>query len=231
MAKELVGFESSLIFDKMKNPLFKTITRLKGGEVITKTVSFENYQKLLEVSSKEVKEKYRKIPKLPKYYHSGQITDKADTYKVSLFVPAGKHQYIVDQTNEVFNLAFPSLLFVLSVVKGVAQHDSCYALKGNDISDLSELYRYPYGHVSTSGSICMGNVSKRVGEMSNADAFVENFFLGRDAGHYYVPGEFAKPKVELRELVGKVDKKGYFPDNWLIPHKKGDRALTVADVL
>jgi hypothetical protein len=77
----------------------------------------------------------------------------------------------------------------------------------------------------------MGNVSKRVGEMSNADAFVENFFLGRDAGHYYVPGEFAKPKVELRELVGKVDKKGYFPDNWLIPHKKGDRALTVADVL
>ena len=231
MAKKVSGFEASLVYDNFNHPLFKTITTLQDGNVINKTLSLGDFLKLFRVSIKEESSKYVSVPTPPNYYYKGGIGGRPDTFWISLYVPPARRQYICDQTKEFFNLPFPGLFFVLKVSKGTAQEKYCFAIADDVISDNSVLMNYPYGHVAIGGNICMGSCSANVSSFSHADEFVDSFFLGRDAGHYYEPGKLAKPQVPLRQLVGMVDKKGVFPTEWLVPYESKGQYVTVKSFL
>ena len=118
-------------------------------------------------------------------------------------------------------IPFPALLFDLYFKKGHAYDQNVYAVvpnKDGSLSDDSLLYRYPYGNVSKSGDICMGNISVKCSDISEADKFCEEFFLGIDEGHYYTPGEMVSKNWTLGKLYNEVLKKKSFPNSWLVPN-------------
>ena len=226
MAKALVGFSSNMSFDNLGKPVFKTITHLSDGSNLQKSLSFEDYKKLLGIATKEVEEKYISIPKLPKYFYEGGATKKRNCFWVALFVPGTKNQFYYQTTGEMLFVPYPNMLFLLKVGNGVVSSRSCYAIADSELKEDSILYQYPYGHVDTSGSICMGSCSTKITSLSEADSFVEQFILGANQGHYYTNEDMSLKEISLRELLGLVEKKGYFPSEWLKPMVSREKMLT-----
>lgn len=214
---EVETLESTLVFDNFHQPFFRVVCGFKDGSQIQKTISFLDYQKLIKAGVKEVKELYREVPSLPKYFYKGGITTENNTFWVSFFVPKGNHQLLFSATNEFLSIPYPNLFFLLEVKKGTAMKKCVYAVADDIPNDDSKLYIYPYGNVSISGDICMGNCLTELENFSMSDRFIETFFLGKDAGHYYKSGQWAKPNVSLRDLISLVEKKGIFPTEWLMP--------------
>lgn len=226
MAKALVGFSSDMSFDMLGNPIFKTITHLSDGSNLQKTLSFGDYKELLGMATKVVEDNYVTIPKLPKYFHEGGATKKQDSFWVALFVPSSKKQFYYQTTGEMLFVPYPNMLFLLKVKKGVVSSKFCYAVADSELKDDSVMYQYPYGHVDIDGSICMGSCSKKIALISKADSFVEQFILGANQGHYYTNNQMTLKDVSLRELLGLVEKKGYFPSEWLKPIETKERQTT-----
>lgn len=231
MADKVIGLESRLILDNFRRPFFHVKCSMKKGSVVQKTISLEDYRTMLGIVSREVKEKYILLPPLPQGYYCGGLGTKNGSFWVALHVPSGKHQYVVAHTNEVFHQPYPGLLFLLEAKKGNWVNQLVYALADHEPTECSILYHYPYGHVSGRGSICMGSCIKKEANFSTAHSFVEEFFLGKDAGHSYGPGKNAKPVIPLRELVLSVQKKGEFPIDWLIPVSQKNTKLTVKEAI
>lgn len=110
MAKSITGFTADMSFDLLGNPVFKTITKLSDGSSLQKSLSFEDFKELLGVSTKVVDDKYRSIPKLPKFYHEGGVTKKQNCFWVALFVPSEKKQFFYQTTNEMLFVPYLIIL-------------------------------------------------------------------------------------------------------------------------
>ena len=230
MTEAVETLESTLVFDRFHQPFFKVSCTFEDGSQIQKTISFTDYQKLMSVGVKEVKELYRDVPSLPKYFYKGGVTTKADCFWVSFFVPKGMHQIGIVSTNEFLCIPYPNLFFVIEVNKGNVMSKKVYAVADDIPADDSKLYLYPYGNVSDNGGICMGSCITELKSFANSDVFVDAFFLGKDAGHYYKRGQWAKPDVPLRELISLVEKKGVFPAEWLMPSMDEKKQRTIQSV-
>lgn len=230
MAVAIKGLESILVYDNFNQPFFRVLCTFGDESQVQKTISFKDYQKLLGNGVEEVKELYREINSLPKYFYKGGVTTKDDSFWVSFFVPKGMHQWACNATNEFLCIPYPNLFFVIEVKDGTVMQKMAYAVADDFPTEDSKLYYYPYGNVSSVGNICMGNCITKLDSISNSDAFVEAFFLGIDAGHYYKKGEWAKPDVPLRELVSLVEKKQEFPVEWLMPSMNGKDQRTIQSV-
>ena len=226
MASALVGFSSDMSFDILGNPIFKTIASFGDGSSLQKTLSFEDYKKLLDIATKVVEDKYISIPKLPKYYYEGGATKKRNSFWVALFVPGNMHQFYYQTTEEMLFVPYPNMLFLLKIEKGVASSRYCYAIADDMLKENSILYQSPYGHVDTTGDICMGSCSTKFASISEADTFIEQFILGANQGHYYTKEDMTVKNVSLRELLGLVEKKGYFPSEWLKPMELNGNPLS-----
>lgn len=221
MKNEILKLQTSLLFDNFKQPFFNVLVELEDHQQIQKTLNFEDYKDLIGISVREKKEAYLEIPNTPSCFYRGGITGEKDTYWVSFFVPKAVRQLVYSPTEEFFLLPYPNLFFLIEVKKGRATRKLCFSVKDDVPTDSSLLYLYPYGNVDNNGSICMGNCQTKLDDFKMSYNFVETFFLGRDAGHYYRPGVWAKPKVSLRELISLVNKKEEFPKEWLMPSKIG----------
>lgn len=230
MANAVANLESTLVFDKFHQPFFKVTCCFEDGSQIQKTISFRDYQNLIGCGIKEVKELYRDVPTLPKFFYKGGVTTRTDSFWVTFFVPKGYRQWGYEKTQEFLSVPYPNLFFVVEVNKGTVVKRSVYAVKDELPTEESKLYLYPYGNVDQYGGICMGSCHVKMESLSSSDNFVEAFFLGKDAGHYYKKGIMAKPEVPLRELISLVGEKGCFPEEWLMPSMYGETQRTIKSV-
>lgn len=224
--KEITAFRSCVKWDMSGKPRVQTEAEFEGGRMIRKTISFEDYKKLLFNSEKE-DITYFSVDH-PRYYYQGFASDQKGTFQVILTVPSGTHMFVSEKFKIATQLPYPALAFKLSFRKGTCEDRSCYALDTDTPNNDSALYRYPYGNVSHSGSICMGNISINCASIKDADKFVDAFFDGIDEGHYYEPGENTIPVYKENQLVKKVLEKGSFPTQWLHPMTK---PMKLSDIL
>ena len=228
---EIEKMNSTLLFDNFHQPFFNVCCSFRDGSQIQKTIKFSDYQRLIKSGIEEVKELYREVPSLPKYYYKGGITTENDTFWVSFFIPKSNHQMGFAATNEFLYVPYPNLFFLLEVKKGTVIKKCVYAVADDIPNDNSLLFLYPYGNVSAEGSICMGNCITKLENLSMSNTFVDAFFLGKDAGHYYQRGKWAKPDVPLRDLISLAEKKGVFPTEWLMPSISGQTQRTIGNVI
>lgn len=213
--KEVTAFRSTILWDDSGKPRVQVDAAFEGGRVISKTISFDDYKKLLFSAEKETTSYFDMSH--PKHFYQGFTSDKKGTFEVILVVPAGSHMYVSEKYQVATQLSYPALLFKLRFVNGLPSSKECFALDTDTPTNDSLLYRYPYGNVGHEGNICMGNICVKCTNIQEANNFVDAFFDGIDEGHYYEPGENTIPKYNEDELVKKVLKKGYFPTEWLHP--------------
>jgi len=183
-----------------------------------KTIRFEDYAKWL-LGAQEEKVSFARMAEPPKYYIDGRVSQKANTFMVQLLVPAGKHQMVSPGFDFQDVIPFPTLLFDLVFSNGRASTKKVWAVipeKDGTISPKTELYQYPFGNVSMSGDICMGNIAVKVDSITHADEFVEEFFLGETNSDYYQPKKYVSKDWNLGKLLNEVAKKDTFPKSWLV---------------
>ena len=188
--------------------------------VDAKTMSFEDYCTLFLGAKKEALS-FSRLSEPSKYFYDGMVSQKEDSFKVQLLVPAGKHQMVSQHYDFADIIPYPALLFNLVFSEGRAIRKDCYAVvpdKNGRLTEDSVLYRYPYGNVSDAGSICMGSISVKCNSLTEADKFCEEFFLGIDEGHYYTPEVMISKNWNLGRLYNEVLKKEKFPTSWLVPN-------------
>jgi hypothetical protein len=215
--------ESRTLCDETGHTLFLVRFTTARGEVIEKTLKPEDYVSLIGGSLKEDRS-YWRIRKdlIPEGFVDGCISDDNNYYMA--FKVEGKVRPLV-HTSGQYMIPYPDLLFVLRMRQGYLEKKSVYALK----KGCEELYRYPFGNVSTTGSICTGNIEldevRTIGPMM----FTELFFLGKTNNDYFHEGSHIKPKWSQEELLRKLEGKETFPVRLLKPTES--RFTTIGDVV
>lgn len=201
------SFKSEALQDMTGHTLFRVIYTQKDGKEIIKTISLEDYLSLLGSSVKEELQ-YSYIPE--GFYPAGYIGGSfADTKNYTAVWKVEARKRTINHTRAGRKMIpFPSLVFGLRVDRGYAQ-GRVFALKNGN-----KLYQYPFGNVSTSGSICMGNISSCTEE--GPQIFEDDFFAGVTNDDYFSPGSHVSLKCSQVDLISKLVDKEKFPDKWLI---------------
>ena len=205
--------ESRTILDSTGHTLFKVRYVTARGEVIEKTLTPDAYAKVVGGSVKEDRSYWRiRRDFLPEGFIDGAISDDSN-YIIAFKVP-GMQRFFA-HTSGNYSIPYPDLLFVLELKKGCVNTKLCFALKGED----GMLYHYPFGNVSSSGSICTGSIELDEVRKYGPGAFSELFFLGKTNNDYVSAGVPVNGKFTQQELLEKLDGKKKFPSRLLTPMK------------
>ncbi len=209
--------ESKTVADPVGHVLFQVKLTDDKGSVCERTLTEEQYFDLLGHSMRH-EESYAHVGArfLPPTTIDAYVCDER-TYRIAWFVNGKKRCFFYGEGH--YEIPFPALVFVLDVNKGCVRQKSVYAVKRGD----DQLYMYPFGNVSESGGICMGNI--HVDFSNGPEVFAEEFFLGKTNDDYYSPGNHTVPKWSQSKLVENLEKLDTFPDEWLLPTKGNCKTL------
>lgn len=207
-----MDFTVKNVTDRLGNEFLKVMMTKTDGTVATRTLTVDQFCKILRQSQEQSLD-FNEWKKdfFPKDTLYAKIADYKN-YDVVWAEKPGKRCFVY--RDEHFFIPFPDLIFAISVRKGNVTSKYCYARKK---SDKKGLYKYPFGNVSSDGSICMGNISLK--DIEHADDFAEEFYLGVTNDDYYQVGGKVKPKYTQRQLLEKLSKLEAFPERWLIKHE------------
>lgn len=213
--------EAKSVTDLTGTSLMEVIFKKTNGEQISKMMSLKAFAELILGSIKK-ECTYSHISKefFPSEYIDGYIAND-NTYKCIWKEKGIKRTmaYSADGIETLFFVPYPDLIFLINVNDGVVTRKEVYATKQNE----DNLYRYPFGNVSTSGSICMGNIDTK---NLIPSTFAEKFFQGLTNNDFYKPGEHVVPKWEQTILLEKLEKVTSFPEKWLIPTLSNYKTIT-----
>ena len=207
----MVNFTSEAMTDRTGNTLFRVSLSDESGEARVRVISLEDYISLLQGSKKmnnhfvHLKEGF-----LPAGCRNAYVSDDRN-YIVEYVVP-GRIRMFLHQNGcnrKRYMIPYPDLLFVLQVSEGHISVKKVFSLKGD------RLCHYPFGNVSSSGEICMGNIDVK-GLSESADSFTDDFFSGITNNDYFAPGENISEKWDQQKLLHKLDGLDKFPNRWLI---------------
>lgn len=171
--------------------------------------------------------RYFNLGKLPSGYYDAAFATN-DTFKIVLTIPAGRQSTLYFGKPVV--VPFPALAFKFNVQGRKLVKTYCFA-----VGDNEQLYRYPFGNVSTDGVVCWG---------SNQDVLCGNYttlfdtqllpikFIGSDSNSDYagLGSHFSKETgcSCISELIKKLSSMEYFDKLFLVPTK---RTMFLRDLL
>lgn len=199
---------------------FRFTTKKEEYPVITKVIGYETLMKILKESYRE-EEFWINMGKLPEGYIDGSKS-ATGKWRVKVYRPAQTRAFMLKQDGVKMPLTFmipwPALLFEIDnngsgkvcIVKGtyekVKKDYWAMRLKG---------YSYPFGNVSDSGGICMGNINRKVSRMEDTDGYVEAFYDGVTNFDYIASKKGFTNGLGQMEALQRISKRKSFPYEWL----------------
>lgn len=209
--------------DKVGNIYFAVSYEGEQGETIVRYLSYPQLLKLLNDSHIE-EQTYVSLGQVPEGYIDSNIcTDGRGSVRV--YVPARPRVMLIDINGEkvprAFRIPMPPMIFQIEfggkrfggkccIVKG-----SYEEVKNKYYDNVLVGYYYPFGNVSETLSICMGNINYDVPAAIDASNYIDAFFDGITNEHYIVKSRVRSGKFQM-ELLGSLDGKKVFPDEELI---------------
>ncbi len=135
-----------------------------------------------------------------------------------------KKRVFVFSNGRHYHIPYPRLVFKLVVRKGRVLKKECFALKGKR---QKKLCRYPFGNVSSSGSICTGNID--LSRIETVEDFSDEFFLGVTNNDYFNSCSKVSVGYTQEQLLDKLEKLDEFPEKWLVEDGKSMKDILSAD--
>ncbi len=185
-----------------------SLSGLKGN-VVTRTLPFEDFKSLIGLSEKPV-ESWIRVPKgfIPGSEDSGYLDGYiCDGGWSAVWKVKGTVRQLI-HTSGHYRVPFPDLIFSVMIKNGIMCSSFVFALDGDRVC------QYPFGNVSVDGSICMGNI--HLPKNPVIKDFEEEFFLGKTNNDYFHSGSHVKVKYSQDELLRRLSGKETFPKRWLI---------------
>jgi len=163
------------------------------------------------------------VGQLPSGYLDAVVSEKGFD-SVTIYVPAQIRAFLLGIGQKmplIFNIPMPPMVFRIKS-NGVNLHGDCCIVKGSYEEVYAQYhagklqgYYYPFGNVSDSGGICMGNIRVTMKSMCDASIFVDAFFDGITNHDYVVRGSRVTVKKGQMELLKALHGKDKFPERWL----------------
>lgn len=222
---EYPKIKSEIVYDELGNGLFRVTVTNEDKTVIEKTISYPDYMKLLGDNSFEKQTSYISIGSLPKGYVNGKLSiSNPASFKVMVFYPGERRAF--GYGNYHYFVPFPSLIFIFNCVNGAIRARYCYATCTDDLMPDTPLMMYPFGNVSSTGCICMGNIeTKPLKSMRDIDDIVERFFMSKTNNDFYS----SKNALPQEQLIQKIKNMQLFPVELLKPDPENRMVKDVFD--
>lgn len=212
-----------------------------GGNLV-KTISKDDFVKLINTREEDEKEERRKkaeenklvslkrLPKLPEGTVDVEWYD-AENFFVSVLVPGQLRPTSYMDSDSERLIPFPNLIFTFRVNRRAMYMSRCFAVKekrARNVTDETELYAFPYGNVYDDGHICWGTtgIERVIREkgIEGIEYAIETFFNATMNNDLYQK-EYTTKKVSLEQLLYEMAEKDTFPSSILV--KKNKKYITL----
>lgn len=185
----------------------------------TKYVDLRVLLEAFQMYSEESSE-WNRIGELPKHFYDGLFTRGPEgliSGKFITIVPAKIVRATFEQT--VYQVPFPTLLFMYAIKDSTITETQVYALKGDKWDNGSALYNYPFGNVRISTHVvCWGyNALPRIPSLKTLDVTDSLFIDSPCNNDYYEQGkstilDYPNLRGVFESLVNKTE----FPEDILV---------------
>ncbi len=186
----------------------------EDGCKISKRLSLSEYIQVLSEQS----DVWTEIPKVPKGTVKLNWRDK-ENYRIAVFIPKDVRPTIFLKRGEPLMIPYPNLIFYFEMKNGTVSKSLCFAVKDSfeSITDTTKLYNYPFGNVSTSGSICWGGNFLGIlkGNPQELEKRISLFFDAATNTDLYEQGVSCKKSIPLEELYNELNGKEFFDEELL----------------
>lgn len=202
------------------------------GKKSDRIVTIESLVKAM-TNSMVIKRSSIAIGKLPFGYYDAAVSEENGKLcaNVITVLPASRQMMKYEKT--LYDICLPSLVFCFEIEKERIRSTKVYVIKDKRPTDKSRLYRYPFGNVSTGGSVCWGN--NRLPDISELKALesVMMFFIQSPGNaDYFNAKEYCGHKnYTLRQLFEKLKDKESYPGNYLVAIKKDNKNMVLKDLM
>lgn len=209
--------------DKVGNSYFVVSYENEQGESGVKYLSYAQLLKLLDSSHTEEKVYVSPGRIAEGYIDSILCTDGGGS--VRMYVPAQPRVMLLDLHDKklprAFRIPMPPMLFQIEF-GGRRLGGKCCIVKGSYEEVKNRYYRktltgyqYPFGNVSNSAQICMGNIDYEVRAAIDAPKYVNAFFDGITDNDYLRGSRVKSGKLQM-EFLGFLEGKKEFPHGELV---------------
>lgn len=213
-----------------------------GNEVLqSKTMSIDDYITLISGAERRTERPITvALGEIPEGMVDGYASPIEGTLGAIIRVPAHKQQFSLTVDKNIsesgvksFFMPLPNLIYLITYSSGVRKSFDCYCYKEWEGLE-TKLMQYPFGNVSSSGSICMGKI---VVDEEDKTSFmglrriIESSLYGITNNDYLTDG-----RVRLKERYTQYDfcKKLVDENVDVFPHEllleQPGNLITVADL-
>lgn len=156
-------------------------------------------------------------PILPKNCVKQKWINKTKNHQL-VYIEVPKQRFdMVYQETKIEQVGFPRLIFKYEINRQRVTLSNVYAVKDHEfLKNETEIYYFPFSHVSTSGHVCMGmNSFPEISDIYKLSTF-HLLFLNASFGEDY--GAKTTLGLNVRDLFTKLSNQD-FNDDWLLPNK------------
>lgn len=194
---------------------YVTVTKKKGDivEGIYKT-TFDDFLNVLN-NSVELNDEMLETPVLPdnciKFVWKNLKRNIAEVYIV---VPKCRRD-ITFYGNSIKQVGFPKMIFKYSVQDYNVTLSNILAIKNDEPIRINmPVYHFPFSHVSSQGTVCMGgNSFPRIERIQQLESFHNLFLSSPFSSDYGAKTITGKTVNQLFDELSNID----FNDDWLLP--------------
>lgn len=171
------------------------------------------------------------LGRMPFGYFDGAVSMKEEKFCADVITVLPASKQIVQYEGTRYDVCMPSLVFEFKIEKEVLAKTSVFCLKDKVPTEKSQLYRYPFGNVHSSGSVCWGsNPIPRIRDLRGLEEVMTLFIQSPCNDDLYNSLEcVGVENLSLRQLLEKIKNMDTFPEEFLMLLKKGQKVVTLED--
>ena len=218
---------SADVYSSDKEEYARVTAFAEDGSQTTKTVAYDDFVRSV---ASGIRTDGIKIGPLPQGTLSMWIDN--NSRKIAVFLKQEQRMLTLSERGKEkksFMVPFPALAVQMTVYADKTVPNRCFALASDEWPDENtRLFRFPFGNVSTDGSICMGgNISITEGKsLSQAVQEALTMFLYSPYnGDYYGVNCMVSSGESLEDLLKRLNGKKEFPKELLKETEYTLRAL------
>lgn len=173
------------------------------------------------------------LGKVPFGYYEAEVGMLKEKLCATVITVLPASRQIVRYEETAYDVCLPSLVFRFRVEQERITTTEVYVQKDEKPTDKSRLYHYPFGNVNREGTVCWGNNRlPQITELKTLES-VMMLFIQSPGNEDLYEGErcCGHKSYALRQLLEKLKDEERYPDDFLVPIKRGNKGLRIKDLM
>lgn len=203
---------------------FACTLEMEDGKICQRTMSIDDFVTLIQGATRRVTASKIEVGAIPEGFVDGFVSNVVGTLGAIIKVPSQRHQFVLNYEGKrkSYYLPMPNLLYTIYACEGIISDFRCYTYRNWEGMD-TDICQYPFGNVSSSGSVCTGSIQNRkINNFMDCALVIEDTLYGETNKDYLRDAD----KVNLAKSIDQfsfcdeLEKMEEFPHNLLLSNTK-----------